>query len=229
MKKFFSVFLCVLILLSFNMTAFANYRDPVDGIKMKAGLNPVIMQIDDTHYQYAVYAVDMENMTNADMIIKCDRSMIVESFEATDDFSLCYDNNIGTQTYVSFIYKEKCDKSAAKLFVINFRCAEEFINPELELTNLAGTFIKKIHEPVTVKYDGKNELSEKKSLGDVDLNGKVTAADARLALRFSAKLEKLSDAQQKNAEVNKDGKVTSADARLILRVSAGLEKGFDNE
>ncbi|MBR5232798.1 MAG: dockerin type I repeat-containing protein [Clostridia bacterium] len=229
MKKVFSFILCIVMILTVSMTASAGYRDPVDGIKMSAGLNPVIMKIDDTHFQYAVYAVDMENMTNADMVITYPRNMIVESFEEVDKFDLCYDNTVGTKTYVSFLYKDTCYYSVVKLFVINFKYTGEFEAPELELSTLAGTFIKKVHEPVIVEYDGKNELPEKILPGDVDLNGKITAADARLALRFSAKLEKLTDAQQKNAEVNKDGKVTSADARKILRVSAGLEKGFADE
>ena len=229
MKKVFSVFLCILIALSSVMTVSANYRDPVDGIKMKAGLNPVVMHVDKTHVQYAVYAVDMENMTNADLIINYDDNMTVDSVEATDTFAACYTNDTGSMVKVSFMYTENCQKSAVKLFVINFAYSGEFSAPSIEVTNLAGTFIKKVHEPVTVKYDGKNELSEKNTLGDVDLNGKITAADARLALRYSAKLEKLTQEQLKNADVNKDAKVTSADARMILRFSAGLEKGFTNE
>ena len=60
-------------------------------------------------------------------------------------------------------------------------------------------------------------------LGDIDGNGKVTAEDARLALRASAGLEGLTEEQIKAADMNKDGKITSEDARLILRAAAGLE------
>lgn len=59
---------------------------------------------------------------------------------------------------------------------------------------------------------------------DVDCDAKITAADARLALRYSAKLESLLTTQVNAADVNKDGKITSADARLILRKAAGLDK-----
>ncbi|MDR1629241.1 MAG: dockerin type I domain-containing protein [Oscillospiraceae bacterium] len=58
--------------------------------------------------------------------------------------------------------------------------------------------------------------------GDVDGDGKVTAADSRLALRASAKLETLSAAQKKAADINGDGKITAEDSRLILKMSAGL-------
>ncbi len=59
---------------------------------------------------------------------------------------------------------------------------------------------------------------------DVNGDGKVTAADARLALRASAKLQGLEGRYFYAADVNKDGKITSADARLILRKAAGLDK-----
>lgn len=59
-------------------------------------------------------------------------------------------------------------------------------------------------------------------LCDVSADGKVTAADARLALRASANLETLSDVFLLAADVNGDGSVSAADARLILRKSARL-------
>lgn len=59
--------------------------------------------------------------------------------------------------------------------------------------------------------------------GDVNGDALITAADARLALRYSAKIEILTEAAKIAADYNADATVTSADARLILRVSAGLE------
>lgn len=59
-------------------------------------------------------------------------------------------------------------------------------------------------------------------LGDVDSNGQITASDARLILRYSAKLEKFTDTQILSSDINADGKVTAADARLLLRYVAGL-------
>ncbi len=62
-------------------------------------------------------------------------------------------------------------------------------------------------------------------LGDVNLDGTVNAADARLTLRISARLEDypdVSDVVFMNADVNGDGVITAADARIILRVSAAL-------
>ncbi len=60
-------------------------------------------------------------------------------------------------------------------------------------------------------------------LGDANADSKITAADARLVLRVSAKLETLSQNAFLASDVNKDKKITAADARTILRVSAKLE------
>ena len=60
-------------------------------------------------------------------------------------------------------------------------------------------------------------------LGDVNKDGKITAADARLALRYSAKLETPNEYQFVAANYNKDDKITAADARLILRKSARVD------
>ena len=62
-----------------------------------------------------------------------------------------------------------------------------------------------------------------RKLGDVDGNGAVTSADARLALRASVQLEALTPEQELAANVDDDEVITSADARLILRASVQLE------
>ena len=60
-------------------------------------------------------------------------------------------------------------------------------------------------------------------LGDADCNGKVNASDARIVLRVSAGLSKLTDIDFLRADYNEDWIITAADARYILRVSAGLD------
>lgn len=64
-------------------------------------------------------------------------------------------------------------------------------------------------------------------IGDVNDDGKVSAADARTALRISAQLDIPTQEQLIAADVNGDGRITAADARLILRVSAKLESFTD--
>lgn len=61
-------------------------------------------------------------------------------------------------------------------------------------------------------------------LGDTDCNGKVSAADARLALRLAAGLDKAEKHILSAADADMNGKVTAADARTILRAAANMEK-----
>ncbi len=60
--------------------------------------------------------------------------------------------------------------------------------------------------------------------GDVNLDGNVTAADARIALRHSVALEEIKGTafHWGNVDINSE-KITAADARLILRMSVDLE------
>ena len=60
-------------------------------------------------------------------------------------------------------------------------------------------------------------------LGDVNMDGKVTAADARVALRISAKLDTGTAVMLLAADCDGKERVTAADARIILRVSAKLQ------
>ena len=64
------------------------------------------------------------------------------------------------------------------------------------------------------------------SWGDVDFDGKVSSADARLILRYSVKLEQFTADQAAWADIDAhsaEHKITSADARLALRMSVKLE------
>ncbi len=63
--------------------------------------------------------------------------------------------------------------------------------------------------------------------GDIDGNGQILADDARVALRASAQLEKLSAEQMTAADVDGNGQVLADDARQILRFSAKLQHAFD--
>ncbi|MBR5427214.1 MAG: dockerin type I repeat-containing protein [Clostridia bacterium] len=58
-------------------------------------------------------------------------------------------------------------------------------------------------------------------LGDVNLDMKVTAADAREILRYAAQLFN-NVYNKENADLNSDGKINAADARLALRTAARL-------
>ena len=60
-------------------------------------------------------------------------------------------------------------------------------------------------------------------IGDVDRNGTISAKDARIVLRHSAKIELMDETAQIISDVNNDKIINAADARKILRCSAKIE------
>lgn len=62
------------------------------------------------------------------------------------------------------------------------------------------------------------------TMGDIDGDNVVSAADARFVLRASVGLDELSEDQMIYANMDYDSSISSSDARLILRTSVGLER-----
>lgn len=60
-------------------------------------------------------------------------------------------------------------------------------------------------------------------LGDMDETGSLSAADARIVLRASVKLENLDEYMSIVADADLNGQVSAADARIVLRASVKLE------
>lgn len=66
--------------------------------------------------------------------------------------------------------------------------------------------------------------------GDVNRDGKITAQDSLLILRYTIGLKKLDDIQMILANVNGDSRVTAADSLEVLRYSVKLKsKGVTGE
>ena len=63
------------------------------------------------------------------------------------------------------------------------------------------------------------------AVGDVDNDGKITAGDARFALRAAVGLEDYAEGSAEfiAADVDRNGQITASDARMILRAAVGLE------
>ena len=66
-------------------------------------------------------------------------------------------------------------------------------------------------------------VTEMPAMADLNRDGKVTAADARLALRIAVRLDFADALTKVAADVDGDDFVTAADARFILRMAVGLE------
>ena len=82
----------------------------------------------------------------------------------------------------------------------------------------------------TLEADYGKDLSDSGNMmGDINSDNIVTAADARLALRFAANIDIPTLVQKKLADVDKNDSVTASDARKILRVAARIDPPFEPE
>ena len=59
--------------------------------------------------------------------------------------------------------------------------------------------------------------------GDVNSDGDITAADARIVLRIAAQIATADKKTRNFADADGNGRVTSSDARLVLRVAASID------
>ena len=59
-------------------------------------------------------------------------------------------------------------------------------------------------------------------MGDVNSDGKITAADARAMLRIASKLDNANAMDLSAGDLNSDGKISASEARNALRFSARL-------
>ena len=72
------------------------------------------------------------------------------------------------------------------------------------------------------------EVFNNYDLGDVNMDGELTAQDASLILRSTVGLAQLTDDQKLLADVNMDGRVDEEDAQLILRKLTNSLPDFPN-
>ncbi len=109
-----------------------------------------------------------------------------------------------------------------ELFEVTFQVKDNVTeNQKIELTYSAENTVDEEGQPIFWNVAG-NTLACGLILGDVDLDGEVTNADAVLLLRYLVDLETLSDIQKKNADVDQDGALTIADASKIIQSLIGL-------
>lgn len=68
------------------------------------------------------------------------------------------------------------------------------------------------------------ELLKHIAQGDVNQDGEITSADARLVSRYLKKKEEFSIIQKKLADINNDGKVNNKDKQMLEKIAARLKK-----
>ena len=98
------------------------------------------------------------------------------------------------------------------------------ITHEIDVSEIGTYPVTVTYGEYTATFDYTVAKRNETRIGDINGDGKVNAADARLALRGAAKVETLENSAFYAADVDADGKITAKDARKILRVAAGLEK-----
>lgn len=110
----------------------------------------------------------------------------------------------------------------AQTINIDYKFDGWYFDPEFKKE---ATFIKAYTaENVTVYAKWVRIVTYVPVWGDATLSEQLSAADARLILRYSAGLETFSELQLKISDINNDSAVNAADARLALRLSAGIDK-----
>lgn len=80
-----------------------------------------------------------------------------------------------------------------------------------------------VNYPAIIENGGFNGFKKDTVPGDINGDGKVDAADARLALRIAAKLDKATPEQIKRGDMDGDGKISAKDAQEILKKAAKLK------
>jgi hypothetical protein len=131
---------------------------------------------------------------------------------------------IGAIAAILFMTLTVMAVSAERLHIYN-----ESIESSTEEVFSEEVFSEECSSEVTKEEVSENVTDEDEKfymLGDVNFDGKITAADARLALRASAQIETLTSEQFIVADVDGNGKITASDARDILRYSALLIDSF---
>lgn len=159
-----------------------------------------------------------------------DTENIPESFdEETEYFTFHSEKNTNKFSFSGYFVNFYTSDSDFYLGEIKLLCAEE-ISEQTTVTvaytltcehgSSSGT------QTYFIKSGNNTNITEKNTYlrGDADLNGKVTATDARTILRAAVGLEELDFSAYPYANGDCDDKISANDARYALRASVGLEE-----
>lgn len=199
----------------FNSNATGTYH-PAQG-----GVYSVLVTVRDEYNHTASYRSESKIVVNEKLNV--DNAAFTETYavkNAVVTLSADIKGGVGEKNAVFEIFCDgesviKSDPVASDSFI--------FIVPKGGNYTAAITVTDSDNTSVTVNCDGLY-ADEAAKRCDANCDGKITAADARFALRCSAKLDIPPENLKYAVDANLDGNITASDARFILRVSAGLEK-----
>ena len=169
---------------------------------------------------------DATGMASGDMVIKYDASMIaVDEVTATNLLSgilLIPNIDVPGEIRLSMAGASGIPEGSGALMEIGLTVsADAKAGTETPLSFEAATIYDETGTTIPVKLEsGVVRILGIK--GDVNKDGKVSAADATLTLRIAAELMIPNDYQKWAADMNDDGKVRTNDVILILRIASGL-------
>lgn len=158
---------------------------------------------------------------DAKVVTKYDRNGVLKYYGSVITYNFAFNYFDAVKLMSAFlgvdIYTATMDMINSILGHLN----REDINAESILLN------RKLTITYTVLVEISNIDYSPRYYGDINDNGEVDAADARLALRHSVSLGLITATEDLlYGDVNFDGEITAADARLILRMSVGLDDPF---
>lgn len=153
-----------------------------------------------------------------DFTLSSNKSLIMPGSLLT----LKMDSNIATEGKLFYDFSYQLNNGSAETLIENSLLDQFSFMPKLSGEYLFTAYVKN-EENEELGTASADVTVTSYTKGDADLNGRVSASDARLALRYSANIVDFSDLQLLLCDVNDDGKVGAVDARIILRVSARLE------
>ena len=238
MKKKITIAIICVLLFIFSVTTFAEtalYTDTPYSFMPSVGKDAVCFIYNDYYKLYCNDLFDYEYdfyKNNNGLVTIDSESMISELGE--DEYiyaSLIFTENESTRSYYDY-----------NVSVLNDILPQESI---LYVANNVPMAVVKIeYDNISNILNNDNILDVEKAFFSTQIfvqpilgsnvmgnvcgsDMKVTSADARKILRFSAGMEKIEKANAKKfyfcADMNFDGHITSADARLALRTAAHLE------
>ncbi|MBR3974824.1 MAG: dockerin type I repeat-containing protein [Clostridia bacterium] len=129
------------------------------------------------------------------------------------------------------LYGDMCLRNVEIIYGADKNTASDSAIILLELTiygtkniETIKTVLKECNGVKSIETDSTVQLEPGYLKGDVNGDGLITSADARLALRYAVGLEPdFNQTQIYACDFNGDGKVLSEDARSILRTAVGLD------
>lgn len=175
----------------------------------------------------------------ASLILDSGNSKIINSYNQTDTdensctltFSVNSDSVTDAVVYVrasssdnakSYPCKISGRTASVTIKASDIKAGENNFSAKIMVFNSSSNEPVDVRENIIIKLSSSSSTAQR-LIGDINFDGKITATDARLLLRYTAKLENLGSETLKYSDANKDGKITASDARLILRVSAKLD------